>query len=1638
MIDQLDDALKFTIEVEEKKNIQDISNYDQVKHEIQKQLEELRDRPMRQEPPLIYHLDVAAMYPNIILTNRLQPDAMIDESVCSTCEFNMPGKDCDRRMKWLWRGEYLPAKMNEYKMIENQLTLETFPSKTPNGPQRNWNSLSETERTTLIRTRLTEYSRKVYKKVKETKTIERESIICQRENPFYIETVRAFRDRRYEYKGLHKTWKGKLDTAVGSGSATKVAEAKNMIVLYDSLQLAHKCILNSFYGYVMRKGARWHSLEMAGIVCLTGSKIIQMARQLVERIGRPLELDTDGIWCILPKSFPETFTFELNNGKKFRIDYPCTMLNHLVHAEFTNHQYQRLKDPKTFEYDVSSENSIFFEIDGPYRAMILPSSTAEDKLLKKRYAVFNKDGSLAELKGFEVKRRGELKLIKIFQTEIFKVFLDGQTLEECYASVAAVADRWLDILFSKAVDLSDDELFDLISENRSMSRTLEDYGSQKSTSITTAKRLAEFLGDQMVKDKGLACKFIISARPYDVPVSERAVPVAIFQAEPSVKKNFMRKWLRDNSLDTFDIRDILDWDYYVERFGAVIQKLITIPAAMQKVHNPVPRVKHPEWLFKRVAAKDDKFKQHRITDMFSRTDKPLLEDSMEVDDIEELNISGSASSMTSQLPRIARVSKRARGSNQDMDVDVLAPEDEPANMPDMHQDYAEWLEFQKRKWKRQRLVRARNRETLSSTPQRDHGVGGYFRQKAGSVLTSIWQIVQIAETELPGEFRVWLLAQDQLVSIRVLVPRTFYINTKDKEFDLGKYGNPLCEISESARTLPRSHKNLNLFEMTMSESNYQDEQGKYARIFNDTATEGVYETKIPLSVRAILELGATCQYKGTRTKQQHIEDRFDLRDIIQRTDVTSSYVSDPKDFHYLYLFHAHTDNRHIYALMGAQLATSRVCIVGLSKKSQQIPNIAKMFRERLAQVQAGGLSQTVELSEQTEFETSFHSTEHDALRAINTILTKYHESKQVKAILAISSQRTSAHLTQYARAISLFPFVRIPSLQQDNKFDSLNWVQPVVRRMMKHYMELGMWIDEKISQARYANIPFCNIPDDPYLFMCDVVFARRLIKNDMVLWWSPSQVPDLGGREEDDKLNFVDEISDTEMSFPNAYENVCVEMDILRLCVNTLIVAPVINEIEGTGKGGGFDGASYTLDDYTSGNVNMSASYGEGMISSKTFSMLRSIVQEWFGQVFKSNSELGVHMIDTLHRWLLSTSSNMYDPSLYALVHTMMKKVFIQLVAEFKRLGATIVFANFHKIVVSTGKETMDRAQLYFNYLHRSIQTKQVFEILDFKTNIYWDVLLWMDEMNYAGVVINQDVSNKLPVITKMWNIESYLPVATQEMFSKQVAGYIYRVYQLKREYPHKISDEIKESDDATPSPRVTELQSYVKRDMARKNLSWLRLVLRKQEQQSINHDAEMNFPKLAGSHLDMESPALEYVKSLCAVLNLDTRVEDEVRILKRSALATIGGISDFSSLAQFRNPCEYFKLTEIICSYCNYTADLDFCRDKDLMPIDGNAQSWKCKGCMSEYDKLAIEERMMTYVKRWLTSYQLQDLTCQRCRLVKRDNLSLHCERCGNEYSGTQSKADVVRKLKVFKNVGEEQKLLYLTDMVEWCLKRI
>lgn len=207
--------------------------------------------------------------------------------------------------------------------------------------------------------------------------------------------------------------------------------------------------------------------------------------------------------------------------------------------------------------------------------MILPASKEEGKSIKKRYAVFNDDGTLAELKGFELKRRGELKLVKVFQSEVFGQFLQGGTLAECYHAVGAVANRWLDLLDSQGEGITTDELLGYISESSVMSKALAEYEGacghldlpeapcfqmcpcikanlltssvtgRKSCAITTATRLGQFLGDQRIKDKGLVCNYIVARWPHSQPTSERAIPVAIFSTQPAVARTYLRKWCGD-------------------------------------------------------------------------------------------------------------------------------------------------------------------------------------------------------------------------------------------------------------------------------------------------------------------------------------------------------------------------------------------------------------------------------------------------------------------------------------------------------------------------------------------------------------------------------------------------------------------------------------------------------------------------------------------------------------------------------------------------------------------------------------------------------------------------------------------------------------------------------------------------------------------------------------------------------------------------------------------------------------------------------------------------------------------------------------------------------------------------------------
>lgn len=112
LIDGVEEIVRFAIKIEmPEESYDNLANKEEVRAEIVKKLENLRDvkSPHKYEAyPLIYHIDVAAMYPNIILTNRLQPVSIVNDQTCSGCLFNQPENKCKRELQWEWRGSLFP------------------------------------------------------------------------------------------------------------------------------------------------------------------------------------------------------------------------------------------------------------------------------------------------------------------------------------------------------------------------------------------------------------------------------------------------------------------------------------------------------------------------------------------------------------------------------------------------------------------------------------------------------------------------------------------------------------------------------------------------------------------------------------------------------------------------------------------------------------------------------------------------------------------------------------------------------------------------------------------------------------------------------------------------------------------------------------------------------------------------------------------------------------------------------------------------------------------------------------------------------------------------------------------------------------------------------------------------------------------------------------------------------------------------------------------------------------------------------------------------------------------------------------------------------------------------------------------
>ena len=86
------------------------------------------------------------------------------------------------------------------------------------------------------------------------------------------------------------------------------------------------------------------------------------------------------------------------------------------------------------------------------------------------------------------------------------------------------------------------------------------------------------------------------------------------------------------------------------------------------------------------------------------------------------------------------------------------------------------------------------------------------------------------------------------------------------------------------------------------------------------------------------------------------------------------------------------------------------------------------------------------------------------------------------------------------------------------------------------------------------------------------------------------------------------------------------------------------------------------------GQVSTLASYDETALASAAFRVLRSMVNAWLREVSQFRNIFADYQIIHFYRWLRSPHALLYDPALRKTLLNLMKKLFMQLISEFKVL----------------------------------------------------------------------------------------------------------------------------------------------------------------------------------------------------------------------------------------------------------------------------------------------------------------------------------------------------------------------------------
>ncbi|KAK9873901.1 hypothetical protein WA026_002253 [Henosepilachna vigintioctopunctata] len=943
-----------------------------------------------------------------------------------------------------------------------------------------------------------------------------------------------------------------------------------------------------------------------------------------------------------------------------------------------------------------------------------------------------------------------------------------------------------------------------------------------------------------------------------------------------------------------------------------------------------------------------------------------------------------------------------------------------------------WIIFQKKKWAFQIMqkhnINQFNRKKAKNSSTITAGIMGAFIQKTQRTLQSLpWQVVQVVETTIPGNFKLWILVESELHLIKLRVPKIYYVNLKlpkvADEGDLFKKCNGI---------LPRSRAVYNLYMYSVPEELYRKHEKDVFLDLSDPNVEGIYETQVSSMFRVLSQIGAVCKLQ----KRCPILDTYELKHLEMSNISKNSYLPKGSLKHIYFYHHKHaTKKQHMFGLFITPLKKALILVVD-TVRTNLMPNMNNLYQaERIIKKEKNSEDDLLP-PEGIQFEVRVETDLNVVYKLLQKYLQSYKDEKKGPSLLIMQCSANISLLTSNIPVLAEFPQTQVHIQDLDDLYNVLEWQKVGAKALIRNYLNSERVIELLTEQCRYFLLPIGNMPSDPAIFGSDLFFARHLKQRNHLLWCSPSDKPDFGGSQENNARLLAEnqETSSEICNVPGWYSTICIELDIDSLAINTLLQAHHVTDIEGTTSVSAFDSAATpSLDDLIGGNQ---ATYDETTRCAEAFKILRGMASTWMRDISVYRNIYADFQVIHFYRWLRSPKALLYDPALLRTLQNLMKKLFLQLVAELKRLGCMIIYANFNRIIICTRRKNVEDAMGNIEFVIASIRNKELFHSLQITYRQCWEQLVWLDTANYAGIQgklpknidnIEQEGEEEEheetekedgPVVLMNWNIAEQLSekAGCRNSFNTVIAGYIDAVYQKLRSTNNPIMLAPVLSQPYRGLSAHEDVAEYAKN-----------LINGDMSQMLFKVVEKLN--RILPPRQDGDFQALKYINALCHVLDLDPAVQDAVINLKSNLLRLIG-VGEFSNKAVWKDPTVSYVIPQIICKACNHCRDLDLGRDSFR-----SEHAWLCPLCSTPYDNSEIECLLLDIVSRKFLAYNLQDLQCKKCSQIKMEDLNKHCT-CASDFKCLVSKDDLIKLFEKFQILSETFNMPTLRETMDQLLQ--